>query len=336
MLGHMLLGPFETRRASLFDSDRALVVPPPGVPASYAISTAHPLPPALRRLLPADGTPIAWDPSGGVAVRLYRVPERAAPALERPLVGGVGGVAEFRGYTLPREARPGDTIVAVVSFEARRADPRDLVWRAHLLLDPSTGRWVGEDFRGFPAEAWRPGETVYLAFQLHVPVDVGPGAHPVELAVYDAVSTNHLRIGDTDHVDLGPVWIEARDASAAPGDLRPLGVRFGGGLLLTGYQIRGGRLTLAWHVETAPPRDYTTFVHVLDANGAVVAQADGMPTRPTSTWEAGDGVVDQRPISLPPAARTVRVGLYELDTGKRLPTDQSADFVDLPIPPEDP
>jgi hypothetical protein len=113
-------------------------------------------------------------------------------------------------------------------------------------------------------------------------------------------------------------------------------VRFGDGLLLTGYQIRGGRLTLAWQAQTAPPRDYTTFVHVLDANGAVVAQADGMPARPTSTWEAGDGVVDARPVPLPPTARAVRIGLYELDTGKRLATDQNADFVDLPIPPQGP
>jgi 4-amino-4-deoxy-L-arabinose transferase-like glycosyltransferase len=182
MLGRMLLGPFETRRASLFDSDRALVAPPAGTPASYAISVAHPLPPILRRLLPAEGTPVAWDPSGAVAVVLYRVPERAAPRLDRPLAGDVEGIAELQGYTLPREARPGDTTAVVVAFETRRADPRDLVWRAHLLLDPSTGRWVGEDFRGFPAGAWRPGETVYLAFQLRVPGDVGSGAHPVELA----------------------------------------------------------------------------------------------------------------------------------------------------------
>lgn len=81
-----------------------------------------------------------------------------------------------------------------------------------------------------------------------------------------------------------------------------------------------GDLTLRvdWHTPDAPERDLSVFVHILDANGTLIAQADqSAPVygfRPLTTWRAREVVADTYPIALPPEAAaggTVRFGLYE-------------------------
>ena len=85
---------------------------------------------------------------------------------------------------------------------------------------------------------------------------------------------------------------------------------------------------LYWLVSSEQPvdRDYTVFVHLVDASGQMLAQHDGEPVmrlRPTHTWRAGDLVVDSpqldwgRADSAGPA--TLFVGLYDTATGHRLP-----------------
>jgi hypothetical protein len=61
---------------------------------------------------------------------------------------------------------------------------------------------------------------------------------------------------------------------------------------------------------------------VLDENGALIGQRDGQPfdgDYPTGLWEAGERIRDVRALSLPPAARHVRIGWYDHQTGQRLP-----------------
>jgi hypothetical protein len=83
---------------------------------------------------------------------------------------------------------------------------------------------------------------------------------------------------------------------------------------------------LVWSVIQPPPADYTVFVHLLDANGQLVAQSDLTPGNgyaPTTNWPAGETVLDRHGLILPPAIAPgryeVMVGLYEATTGARLP-----------------
>ncbi len=86
-------------------------------------------------------------------------------------------------------------------------------------------------------------------------------------------------------------------------------------------------VTLYWRASAAMARDYTVFVHLLDANGAVVAQHDGQPTdqlpMPTGTWQPGETLRDRHavtlPADLPPGEYQLRVGVYFLPTMARLP-----------------
>lgn len=93
-------------------------------------------------------------------------------------------------------------------------------------------------------------------------------------------------------------------------------------------------LTLFWQTDQAITQDYTVFVHVLDATGAMIGQWDQPPAggeAPTTTWQPQRLVVDdyQVPITLAQAIAPYRVyvGLYDPQNGQRLPIRASARLV---------
>jgi 4-amino-4-deoxy-L-arabinose transferase-like glycosyltransferase len=84
----------------------------------------------------------------------------------------------------------------------------------------------------------------------------------------------------------------------------------------------GGALTvtLTWHALEQVPRDWTVFLHLLDAGGEIVAENNTRPqdgAMPMRLWAPGDWVADPHPIllpaTLPPGAYRLRVGLYRPD-----------------------
>ncbi len=86
------------------------------------------------------------------------------------------------------------------------------------------------------------------------------------------------------------------------------------------------RVTIYWHLLAKLDRDYTTFVHLLDANGNKVAQGDDHPVGgefyPTSLWQVGETLRDEFMIPLPSnlAHDTYRllVGMYHPPGGEML------------------
>jgi hypothetical protein len=112
---------------------------------------------------------------------------------------------------------------------------------------------------------------------------------------------------------------------------RPLALDFSGQIKLAGYQApdtaRPGQtlnIGLYWQTVKTPALNYTTFLHLLNSEGTKVAQVDLPPfagTRPTTSWQPGELVRDEYPLSLPdglPAGKyRLVVGLYQPD-GPRL------------------
>ena len=83
-------------------------------------------------------------------------------------------------------------------------------------------------------------------------------------------------------------------------------------------------LTVTWQAVEPVAVDYTTFVHLLDADGDRVTQRDSQPCSgecPTSTWQPGTIVVDRYELALgaesPPGPYTLDLGLYLLESGER-------------------
>ena len=89
-------------------------------------------------------------------------------------------------------------------------------------------------------------------------------------------------------------------------------------------------LWLHWHALRAPGVDTKYFVHLLDAQGNVVAQDDGIHvkyTRPSSEWQADEMISDliELPLwNLKPGEYRIAVGLTNPDTGERLPAVDAA------------
>jgi len=105
----------------------------------------------------------------------------------------------------------------------------------------------------------------------------------------------------------------------------PRSVDFGGAIRLTGYdlapaRLRGGgriQVTLYWQPLHPLEVDYSTFVHLVDADGVVIGASDHRPGGvyyPTSLWQPGEILRDTHTVTLtadlgrPPYA--IETGLY--------------------------
>ena len=92
---------------------------------------------------------------------------------------------------------------------------------------------------------------------------------------------------------------------------------------LVGYDLKNDSITLHWRALKETDVDYTLFVHILDANGQIVAQNDSQPHRrddppgrlyPTSLWVKGEYVSDT--ILINTRGAMIEVGWYVPETGK--------------------
>lgn len=112
---------------------------------------------------------------------------------------------------------------------------------------------------------------------------------------------------------------------------------FGQAIRLRGFdwveQAEGLDLTLYWECLTAVSDSYKLFIHILDAEGSLIAQADRWPVNglaPTFRWQPGDLVRDPVHLPFPPTVAEVRVGLYTEENG-RLPVTGAASVDDAVV-----
>ncbi len=96
-------------------------------------------------------------------------------------------------------------------------------------------------------------------------------------------------------------------------------------------------VTLLWKAAATWADGYTIFVHLLDANGQVIAQSDSVPAngeRPMTNWLAGEYITDPHTLTwnrqdyTGPA--TLEVGMYSPNSGDRAKLSDGSDHVLLP------
>ncbi|NDJ62621.1 MAG: hypothetical protein GYB67_15970 [Chloroflexi bacterium] len=127
----------------------------------------------------------------------------------------------------------------------------------------------------------------------------------------------------------------AADHRALHFDLRPGppldhagGWRFGP-ITLAGYGVAveadAVRLTVGWSVESAVAVDYRWFIHLIAADGAIIAQQDRAPQggyAPTTAWPPGAHVTDRLTFPIPAGADrsgwALRIGWVHPLSGERL------------------
>jgi len=83
-------------------------------------------------------------------------------------------------------------------------------------------------------------------------------------------------------------------------------------------------ISLGWSAEGHTTVRYSVFVHLVGDSGKPLAQSDGNPGGdgpPTTDWNPGDYVLDERqiilPRTLPAGDYRLVAGLYEADSGRR-------------------
>jgi 4-amino-4-deoxy-L-arabinose transferase-like glycosyltransferase len=103
------------------------------------------------------------------------------------------------------------------------------------------------------------------------------------------------------------------------------------GVELLGWQaaqpLQAGQpatLTLMWHARGRQDRDWTVFIHLVDADETIVAEDNTPPLSgafPMTQWVAGDWVRDTHtltiPAGLPPGEYRLRIGLFDQITNER-------------------
>jgi hypothetical protein len=177
----------------------------------------------------------------------------------------------------------------------------------------------------YRVRAWTPGETIPLGYSLLVPYDAPPGTYRLIAGVFDVIRQKRiLSATGEDFATLGTFKIALPPSISTPDDR--LYADFGDLIQLFGYTLtsteEGLSITLFWRAKDTPDADYTVFLHVVDANGNIIAQADAQPFHgqyPTSIWSPGESVVDEWVIPVSAGEYRIFLGLYLLDTLERLP-----------------
>lgn len=120
--------------------------------------------------------------------------------------------------------------------------------------------------------------------------------------------------------------------------------RWDGGIQLVGVALSTIKITpgdilqasLQWQTDTPLTENYTVFLQVLDPNNHLVGQRDAPPQVPTSAWPVTEPVADSHGIFIepgtPPGVHRLIIGLYNSETGQRLPAagqSEPQDFVEL-------
>lgn len=115
------------------------------------------------------------------------------------------------------------------------------------------------------------------------------------------------------------------------------------GVLLEGYAFSPSPLAegfllveLRWHALSRPARDYLVILSLVDDKNQKWLSKAGVPalwTRPTSSWEPGERIIDRHgfviPRGLPSACYTLALQLYDPAEGRNLPSIDGDEILPL-------
>jgi hypothetical protein len=306
-----------------------------GMPAGYRPDewvllkggVAYFLPPVPGGAEPWGDSQPLYASNGALAAVVY--PARwqgIAPAfepLDAPFVNGLGLV----GYRAS-ELSAGQPLTVTFYWRPRHNIETDVQVFVQLLARNEQNVAGIHDWplrEAYRIRAWQPLETMPLSYRLSIPPDLSPGRYRLIVGIYDLIHQRRIPLlSGQEFSTVATLKVPLPPVTAVPARL--LEADFGQVIDLTGYTLsptpKGLEVTLFWKARDVPQKDYTAFVHLVDADGQIAAQADGQPLEgqyPTSIWSLGETVMDQRRIPAPPGEYQVYVGLYQWETSTRLP-----------------
>ncbi len=122
-------------------------------------------------------------------------------------------------------------------------------------------------------------------------------------------------------------------------DFEAVDFQLGEYIELTGYALNTNEITpgdiaqinLQWETTAPLTENYTVFLQILDSANHVVGQRDARPLMETTSWPAGEIIEDTHGVFLepgtPPGLHRLIMGLYNSQTGQRLPVIENGEVV---------
>ncbi|MEK9162910.1 MAG: DUF2723 domain-containing protein [Chloroflexota bacterium] len=243
------------------------------------------------------------------------------------------GAVEIIGYdVLKTSARGGDSIPIILYFRANKITEEVIQPFARI------GSWETRfttDSRLLTPQ-WKVNELIAERWEVRVPFDAPSGDYTMKVGMSNLTTDEDFK----EFVDLGSIRIEKAGFSEKPAFLvanfdNRVGIEsatawVGGNTVFNApwqepIQARAGdpiEIRIKWRALHPSENSYTVFVHLNDANGALIASKDYTPlggSFPTMLWFPkwieGQRVIDPYRITIPREADGeyyIEVGLYGL------------------------
>lgn len=258
----------------------------------------------------------------------------------------LGGGMRLVGFGLSHnEIIPGENLTVSLFWQAVAGAREDL--GATVELVDGKGSVVARQkdsmaHSNYPVARWGQGEVVKDFVDLVIPAQLVKGKYRVRVTDGSGQNMNHVYLDE--------ILIKARERRfEMPRAQHPLTVTWGGLARLRGFDLtsEGGKdrdgltavkpgeslnLTLYWEALGNSAESYSVFTHLLDAQGRIWGQHDGVPAlgaAPTPGWVSGEIITDRHEIAVkpeaPPGEYIIEIGLYEPVSGRRLRIDTGED-----------
>lgn len=323
------------------------------VPGRWELAMAAP--PVLGLVVLATTTPFLTI--APAYARPTVLPSSQTPPGAIPVALTYAERVKLIGYQVaPSVAQPGDQVGVTLYWQVLETVPEDFSVFVHLFGRNRQRIATIDTYPGlgnYPTSQWTPGEVIQDVYPIRIAPDAAaPTLVTISVGWYDFYGTREgIHALDSDGrptttagtFKLIPrTWPEPEPAYRVDANFEDI-------ISLLGYDVKfraqgdehpeegapsrpSFNLTFYWQCRAPPPANFTVFVHLLDADGDIVAQMDRPPLNgdyPTSVWEPGEVISDSLTIPLPvleslkdqasPGALRLRVGLYRSEDGARLP-----------------
>lgn len=266
---------------------------------------------------------------GGTEIRVYKTVSPVVPTHRQSTMFGVYAPwIEFLGYDGDAKLSPGEN---TLTLYWRAMDTRREPLRVSARWLNSAGNEIAsssdELFNQMDSDGrWLAG-VQRVPWKISLPADTEPGLYRAEVSVsaegigtIPVLGIDNLPVSDK--FGFGSFKIASSVAVSDLQKAKSVNAKFGNAFVLSAFlmpdKFRGGdsfTLTVYWQSIAKTDKDYTMFVHVLDANGKVVAQIDAQPrggNYPTSIWDAGESIREDYVLSLP---KDLPAGEYKIEIG---------------------
>ena len=222
-----------------------------------------------------------------------------------------------------------------------------------ILVYHESERWFNPLYSGIPHRQWF--DWLETEDVLERPLQEWVGTHKITWLALPVVERERL-LQESEGRDFLAQLLPVREFTGPPRRPGPevalyrlwrmqreTDIHFGENIRLVGYDLHTPDLrpgddltfTLYWNAAATPTKNYSFFLHLVAADDArPLAQVDGNPAVPerlTQTWDRPDETLisPRFSLSLPPEFAPgdyrVLIGLYNFETGARLPVREAQD-----------